>query len=75
MKSTYKVRISYQQVCRLLNISSVKLHDLILNDLSFPKPIQIGTASQSILFDYADIVHWYKNKRLLIQYVQQSKEA
>lgn len=63
MKSTYKVRINYPQVCKLLSISPVELRSLMLNDLSFPKPIQTGTANQPTLFSYADIVRWYKQQQ------------
>lgn len=75
MKSTYKVRISYPQVCKLLNISPVELRYLMLNDLSFPKPLQTGTANQPTLFDYVAVVSWYKQKNAALQLQSKHKQA
>lgn len=75
MKSTYKVRINYQQICKLLSISPVELRGLMLNDLSFPKPLQAGTVNQPTLFSYADIIRWYKQKQTALQLQGKYKQA
>ena len=60
MRHKTKIFISYVEVSELLQIDSMQLRYLMLNDLSFPKPLQTGTANQTTLFDYAAVVRWYK---------------
>lgn len=47
----------------------------MLNDLSFPKPLQAGTVNQPTLFSYADIIRWYKQKQTALQLQGKYKQA
>lgn len=75
MRHKTKISISYVEVSDLLQIDSMQLRYLMLNDLSFPKPLQAGTANRPTLFDYAAVVHWYKQTQLIIQLQGKFKQA
>lgn len=59
------LRLRYNQVCELLNITRDCLRKIIENDLSFPKPMKHGASRQAaVYFDTEEIEEWYRNYKL-----------
>ena len=56
------LRLKYNQVCELLNVTRDCLRKIIENDLSFPRPLKNSSARQAaVYFDTAEIEDWYKS--------------
>lgn len=58
------IRITFKTTCELLDVSRESLRHIIRTDLSFPRPIKMGTAKQApVYFDYADLMQWHKQQK------------
>ena len=57
-----RIRIKQSTLCRMLDVTSQTIKDLLASDPDFPRAIKQGTARQSTLyFDYDEIVEWHEN--------------
>lgn len=57
-----RIRIKQSTLCRMLDVTSQTIKDLLASDPDFPRAIKQGTARQSALyFDYDEIVEWHEN--------------
>lgn len=57
-----RIRIKQSTLCRMLDVTSQTIKDLLASDPEFPKPIKQNATRQSALyFDYNEIVEWHEN--------------
>ena len=57
-----RIRIKQSTLCRMLDVTSQTIKDLLASDPEFPRPLKQGTARQSALyFDYEEILEWHEN--------------
>ena len=57
-----RIRIKQSTLCRMLDVTSQTIKDLLASDPDFPRPIKQGIARQSALyFDYDEIIEWHEN--------------
>lgn len=58
------LRLRYNQVCELLNVSRDYLRKISESDESFPKAIKSGTSRQAaVYFDTEEIEAWYQKEK------------
>jgi predicted DNA-binding transcriptional regulator AlpA len=56
------LRLKYNQVCELLNVTRDCLRKIIENDPTFPRFLKEGTSRQAaVYFDTEEIEEWYRN--------------
>ncbi|WP_257227571.1 hypothetical protein [Acinetobacter sp. YH16032] len=61
-KNLKPLRLKYNQVCELLNVTRDCLRKIIENDVTFPRFMKDGTSRQSaVYFDTEEIEEWYRN--------------
>ena len=61
-QSIKPLRLKYNDVCTLLNVSRDYLRKIIASDESFPKALKNGNSRQSsVYFDTEELEAWYQN--------------
>ena len=56
------LRLKYNQVCELLNVTRDCLRKIIENDPTFPRFLKEGASRQAaVYFDTEEIEEWYRN--------------
>lgn len=56
------LRLKYNQVCELLNVTRDCLRKILENDPTFPRFMKEGTSRQAaVYFDTEEIEEWYRN--------------
>lgn len=59
-----KIRIQFNTVCEILDMSRDSVRNLIRKDPNFPTPIKQGESKQSpVYFDYQDLLNWHESKK------------
>lgn len=57
-----RIRVKQSTLCRMLDITSQTVKDLLASDPGFPKPLKQGNARQGALyFDYDEIIEWHES--------------
>ena len=57
-----RIRIKQSTLCRMLDVTSQTIKDLLASDPEFPRPIKQSATRQSALyFDYDEIIEWHEN--------------
>lgn len=60
-----KIRVQFNTVCELLDISREKLRHLQRTDETFPKALKMGVTKQAPnFFDYAELLEWHEKQKL-----------
>lgn len=64
MREITPIRIQFNTVCKMLDMTRGSLRHLIQKDLTFPRPMKMGDSKQSpIFFDYQDVIDWHNQQK------------
>lgn len=59
-----KLRLTLKETCHLLSVQRDKLHKMVSDDPTFPRPIKEGTTRQAaVYFDHGELVEWWEEKK------------
>ncbi|KJH65318.1 hypothetical protein UF12_00860 [Acinetobacter calcoaceticus] len=67
------LRLTKNEVCKLLGVSRDKLSRMEREDDSFPKSIKEGVTRQAaVYYDHQEILEWYENWKSMMRTVAYS---